>query len=449
MGYDTNETTGPSPLSGGAQEILRRWRLVLVVALAALVAAVTVSATREDTYSAKLRLVVTPLSQGDERFIGISLIRDSGDAGRTAATVADGLDSSAVDAETAGLLGSGWTADSVSAAVSAKPVVEANLVEITAEADGAGRAVRLANTYAAATLDVRWNRIAGELERRIATLDDLSQTAADEGAAARDRDVLTTVLRSGRDPTLGLQGDAPKVDSDGIPMAAAGALGLLGGLFLGGLAALAMSLIGRRVTSEADVLSIYPVPVLARVHPDTLLRLADVLPELPRHEELGGLAGRIARAHRGGATIAMASASPGDGRSPAAASLRAAFAARKRKAAVVDTELDGAWADVAQLVATAREDTSYVLIDGPALSSDPRGLRACSLADLVLLVVRVGHTDRRDLRLARGLLERTGVVPAGMILVHDEGDEKDEGETPAAHDVNGAATPQRRRAAAR
>jgi capsular polysaccharide biosynthesis protein len=423
IGHDTSDPSGTPARSGAAREIADRWPLVLLVALATVVAAMIVSSVREGSYTAKVRLVITPLAQQDERFLGTSLIRDSGDASRTATTVAESMDSREVDAETARRLGGDWSASSVHGAVDIKPVVDANLVEIAAQAAEPELASRVATTFANSTLDVRWRRIADEIDERIATLDDLRDTTSDEGGLDRDRDVLATALRGGKDPTLRLQVSAPTVSADAVPTPVVAVLALVGGLFLGSLAALAIGLTWRRLRSEDEVLAIYPLPVLARVHRDTLslMRLADVLPVLPRQEAFGDLAARIISSNPDGATIAVTSPSAGDGRSPSAASIAAAFEERGRTAVVVEPDASGDGPeDVAEFIGYARKGADFVVVDGPPLSSEPRGIRAAALADVILLVVRVGHSDRRELSRARDLLGRIGVAPAGLILVHDE-----------------------------
>ena len=419
MGHSAQQSPEAPAFAGVFRELVRRWPVVLLVTLAALAAGAVASATNDPSYTAHVRLLITPLPQGDETFLGTSLVRDAGDAGRTASTLASTMDSDEVDRATARRLGGDWTVGSVHGAVDVKPLANANLVEIGARASGAGSASRVATAFAAATLNERWRKIAAELDERMAALDDLSETSADEGGLARDRQILSATRRGGRDPTLSLQGGAPKISEDGLSPAVVMVLALIGGLLLGALAAVGMSRLDRRVRSEQDVLETYPLPVLARVHPDLMLRMAEVLPTLPRQEAaFARLAERIQLAIPRGGTIALASASSGDGRTPCATSIAAAIAAGERTATVLDVELEpAAGEDLVRLVRKARRRANFVLIDGPPLSAGGHAARAAVVADMCLLVVRIGHTDRQDLRRARELLEKTGAKPAGLVLV--------------------------------
>ncbi len=244
VGYDTTDTSAAPADPGAIRAIARRWPLVLVVTLAAVAAAVLVSSLRDDSYSADVRMLITPIAQQDERFLGTDLIRDSGDAARTAATVAESLDSREIDGVTARRLGDDWTASEVHDAVTVKALVDANVVEVTARATSGDLAARVATTYAQATLDVRWTTIAAQLDQRLAALEQLQGSTSDEGGIGRDREVLATVRRAGEDPTIALQPTAPDVSETGVSTPVLAVLALLGGLVLGGLAALAMSRAG-------------------------------------------------------------------------------------------------------------------------------------------------------------------------------------------------------------
>ena len=418
VGNTTIHPAGTPASVGALREIVRRWPVVLLVALAAVAAGAIASSSRESSYTARARLVIIPLAQQNESFLGTSLLRDAGDANRTASTLATTMDSREVERETAERLGDDWTADAVHDAVSVKPVANANVVEIEATAASSTLASRVASSFAEATLDVRWDKIAAELEERISALDQLTDTVSDAGGLARDREILAATLRAGTDPTLRLQGNAPRVSQEGVSTAVVLVLALAGGLLLGCLAALGLSRLGRRIHSEQDVAGTYPLPVLARVRPDALLRMAEVLGALPRQDAFAGVAQRIQRALPKGGTIAVASPSAGDGRSPCAASVAAALAADERTATVLDIGAEPATGDdIVRLVARARRRANFVVVDGPPLGDEPRALKACVVADVCLLVVRIGHTERQDLRRARGLLDRTGVQPAGLVVV--------------------------------
>jgi hypothetical protein len=302
-----------------------------------------------------------------------------------------------VGVETARRLGGGWTADSVRDSVDVKPVGNTNVLAITARRADPALAERLATAFAKSALGVRWRTIAGELDDRIAAL---TARPGDRGSELR---ALDAVRRGGTDPTLKLEGTSPAVAADELSGAVVVVLALLGGLFLGALAALGIGRLGRRVHREDDVLTVYPLPVLARVSPAGV-------------EAFRTLAVQIERWAPSGGTIAVASPSTGDGRGTAAANIAAGIAEGAHTATVVQLDAAGAQ-PVHELLAEARALADFVVVDGPPLSGDARALRAATLADIVVLVVRLGHTGRQELRRVRDVLEHTGIRPAGLLLV--------------------------------
>jgi N-acetylglucosaminyldiphosphoundecaprenol N-acetyl-beta-D-mannosaminyltransferase len=365
--------------------------------------------------------VITPLAQYDATFLGTSIIRDAGDATRTPTTVAKTIDSNATAAETARRLGDGSTAADVTDHVEVKPVADANVVEIDARAAKRGVAERLAGTYVESALAVRWRTIDAELARRIAALAAHRKAASDAGDIGQER-ILKSVRRSGIDPTLKLQGIDPAVSTHSLPGAAIVALALLGGLLLGALAVLGMGRFGRILQNEKDASDTFPLPVLARVQRQS--------------SQVGfdRVAVQIEAWAPDGGTIAVASPSAGDGRTTVAKGITAAIAEGGRTATVARLELDlgpagidAAPPSVQQVIAEARADADFVAVDGPPLDADASALRVAMLADVVVLVVRLGSTGRRELARARDLLEQTSIRPAGLILVepskgHDAGD---------------------------
>lgn len=391
------------------REVVRRWPVVLVVTLAAVAAGLLALSRREDSYTATARLAITPLAQNDETFLGTGLVRDAGDAARTPATVAERIDSRAVATETARRVGGGASADSVRGDVDVEPVPDTNVVEVKARADEPDRAVGLANAFARSTLRVRWRSIAPQLDRRIAALDARRAADPDGAELARERAILAAVRRSGTDPTLTLEETRPARSADALPAAAVILLALVGGLLLGALAAVGMARFGQRVRSEDDAVAVYPLPVLARVRPGPALR-----------EGFGSVAVQIERAASQGGTVVVASPANGDGSTMATGGLAAAIGEGGYTTNVVRLDHDDtgrAVPTVHDLIAEARTHADFVIIDAPSLANDARSLRAATLADVVVLVVRLGHTARQELGRVRDLLEPTGVRPAGFLVI--------------------------------
>ena len=251
-------------------------------------------------------------------------------------------------------------------------------------------------------------------------------------------------------------------------------LALLAGLVIGVGAAAAIEYLNRRVRDEDELLSAYPLPVLARV------------PELPRGSrqiaspEL--LPPSVREAFRtlqvqlppaplsGGRAIMFTSPSPGDGKTSSAINFALVLVAAKHSVILLDFdlrrpdvgrmlgvhaefmdlfrtdgELDNVLAeprtapglrvigstpqadvmplleavsrDLPELLRAARELADYVIVDTPPLGRVSDALRAAMTVDDVVLVTRPGNTDRTDLQHTRELLDRMGHTPTGLLVV--------------------------------
>lgn len=223
----------------GLREIARWWLVVLLIGLIAAGASLVQLSGRIPTYSAAVRLVVTPLAQWDETFVGTSLIRDAGDASRTPATVAELLEASPVAAAAAAALGGTWTPEAVAAAVEVGPVDEANLVEIVARADDPGAASALAEAYATAAIAQRWQTISAELDARISAIARVTPADPNAGAESQRLQLLRIVRDGGVDPTLQIATRSPAVPDPALPPVVVVGLAGAGGLLLGLLVAVA------------------------------------------------------------------------------------------------------------------------------------------------------------------------------------------------------------------
>jgi hypothetical protein len=97
---------------------------------------------------------------------------------------------------------------------------------------------------------VRWRRIARELDARIGDLEALRRAAAPTGdEVERQLAILEAVRRSGTDPTLSHRRTDRAEEANGVPSGVAVALALLGGLVIGLLAAVALGTLRRRLAS--------------------------------------------------------------------------------------------------------------------------------------------------------------------------------------------------------
>ncbi len=75
--------------------------LVILVTLAAIAAAVAWTVLRTPSYSATAEMLVTPVAQEDQTFLGLPVLRDSGDPTRSVQTAANQIHSSAAAVRTA------------------------------------------------------------------------------------------------------------------------------------------------------------------------------------------------------------------------------------------------------------------------------------------------------------------------------------------------------------
>jgi capsular polysaccharide biosynthesis protein len=249
---ESRAPSGPRESIGAriVDDAVRYWPLVLLVALAAVAATLVALSRRDPSYRATATVLITPLPQYDDAFLGVSLVRDAGDANRTAATVAALIDSDDAAAQAARTLGVGWTTQSVKDAVAVKPIADTNVVRITADAGDRARAELLASTYVRSAFQVRWRRIARELDARISDLEGLRRAAAPTGGEVeRQLAILEAVRRGGADPTLSHRRTDRAEEVSGVPSGVAVVLAVLGGLVVGVLAAATLGALRRRLGS--------------------------------------------------------------------------------------------------------------------------------------------------------------------------------------------------------
>src|SRR3954463_14913623 len=142
---------GGDPGEGALGSYVRavRGHLVLVIAItvAAGIAALAWGQMRTPTYEATAQMLVTPISADDSTYLGLPLVRDTGDPPRTLQTAATLIDSPRAAALTARRLGGNWTQRRVEKAVSVTPQGQSSIVDITATASKAGTSAHIANIY--------------------------------------------------------------------------------------------------------------------------------------------------------------------------------------------------------------------------------------------------------------------------------------------------------------
>jgi Mrp family chromosome partitioning ATPase len=290
-------------------------------------------------------------------------------------------------------------------------------------------------------------------------------------------------LARGPDPTLSIAQRATASSSPlGPPASLVLVLAVLAGAMISVGAALAVDkLTPDRVKSEDELLTIFPLPILARlpvlrgrnrrrgpleVEPETREALRTVQVQLD-------LAGRQTR------TIMLTSPSPDDGKTTTALAFGAALADTGARVILIDTDVRGMQARnaprpaatpavarpfpqsasgdrerplsvrgllypleghgnlqlldaseigfdsvdrrsrgrLAESIRAAAQEADYVIVDTPPLGVVSDALTLVELVDDVLVVVRLRSTKRIHAEITRDLLVRAGVSPAGYLVI--------------------------------
>jgi len=470
---------------------------VVLVTLATLGAALGWAVARAPAYEASGELLLTPLPQDDKTFLGLQVVRDSNDPGRTAQTAATLVDSPQAEFLTAQRMGPGWTRARVHSAVAVAPQGGSNVLSITAKAGSGALAARLANEFTTAALLARQHILQRQVEPIVA------QLKASTSSTDRDRlSQLQPVLR-GQDPNLSIsQAAVVPASPSGPGKGLIGLLALLAGLALGSGAALLVELLSRRVHDVDEAVEIYALPVLAQVPrlPRRARRRRQrslVMPPAVR-EAYRTLQVQLDTQVMLPRTLLLTSGSTGDGKTTAATSLSLALAAAGHRVILMDFDLRKPDVDrvmgitathglvslltsemslkdilvpapdlppltvalsgtgegdalllgalvarMPQIMAEARELAEYVIVDTAPLGEVSDALRLLPHVDDVLVVCRPHNTQRPNLEHLRDLLARSGTHPLGLVIVGEAQ------RRPSGYYVYGQPTTTRRRLLAR
>jgi Mrp family chromosome partitioning ATPase len=262
----------PGSPFGSYVRAVQAHRALFVAVLLAVVAGVLLwSAARSPDYTASSQIIVNAVATDDTTFIGLPVIRASGDPTRTVQTAATLLRSPQAAALTAQRLGDGWTERRVLDAVRVAPVGESDILAVSATANTPRGAAQLANAFSQATLDVRDRALRAQVRPLIDSLrvTERRLSATSTGAAA---DIAQRIAqledaeRSG-DPTVSLSRVATRPDSaDGAPGWLMVPLAIVAGTLLASAVVLMASrALPARLQDEHEVAQVLPAPVLARV----------------------------------------------------------------------------------------------------------------------------------------------------------------------------------------
>jgi Mrp family chromosome partitioning ATPase/capsular polysaccharide biosynthesis protein len=461
--------------------VIRR-HAVVIFAVALLGAAVAFALSRsKPDYRATAEVVVSPLPQEEQTLLGLGVLHESRDSVRAIETAAVLLRSPEAARRAARLVH--VPADDLLERVKIEILGESNVLAVSATADAPQRAAEMANAFTASAIDAQGDRLSAKISRVLPALRARLSSLSEEETSATGLNeritALETLQASGADPTLALGREArvPTVQ-DGPSSWLILFLGGLAGLALGVLGALAREATSRRISDEPALLAVCPLPTLARVPLIRRLRggAGPVSPaDLPptAREAFRTMVAQLERQRADRAdnrVLLVTSPSEGDGKTTAVACIADALAEAGYSVAALDCDLrrpclaptlgvapeDSLTAllgskpgtvteyleptstpgldvlaalpsdysalqalhrNLHGLIPEVKAEYDWTILDTPALGEVSDALRLLGAADEVLLVCRLGNTDRSKLRIARDLLEHAGVTPVGMLVV--------------------------------
>ena len=333
------------------QALAQHWPFIIGSVALALLAALLYLATAEDRYEAHADILVTPVAINDTTFVGLPVIRESGE-GRGVLTTARLVKTPQVADAARDKLRVRATREELLGSVHVEPQAQSNIVTITAEGDTAEQAAALANAFAAGVISERTGifqrelaQVVGRLSRRLTALPVESRDVGEARAVAERLGTLRGLVGS-RDPTLQIASLAVPPDEKSWPRPLLSlAVALFVGLLLGVGVAIALELVNPLVLRDEDVLE-ERIPLLARV-PQTSVR------DLQAHLQRGGtIEGDVRNAYQlarvnvsaaledgGAGTILVTSAARGEGKTTAAISLALVYAQAGARVVLVDADL--------------------------------------------------------------------------------------------------------------
>lgn len=456
---------------------IKAHRLVFTLVVIATVAAAAIwTSTASKQYSATAQILVTPLSQDNESFLGFNLLRDSGDPTRTVQTAAALIESRTAARRAAEALGDGRSAQEILDSVTIQPAGESNVLEVTATATTPSKASRTANAFTNSVLALRHASLNDELESAIERLE---TTRAPTPERERQINALSTLKQNG-DPTLSVAQLAISSDSPLGPSAVIVlGLALLAGLAIATATAVVLEMTERRIRDEEEAVRLYPLPVLTRVPiigPTELRRREFGAPSLQPgiRESFRTVMAQLQRESQRH-VVMLTSGSTGDGKTTSSVNLAITAARGGHSTILLDADFrkpgvgqalgidasgagigafddliamehalvqvpdvenlrllapgaddqSDAWIDtfserLPDVLQRAAELADYVVVDTAPLGEVGDALRITPYVNDVIVVVYPGKSNRANYEIMRDLLERAGDRPTGLLIVGDQ-----------------------------
>jgi succinoglycan biosynthesis transport protein ExoP len=341
---------------GGARYLVairEHWPLVVLIVVAAVSAAFVYSRTAEKRYEAEADILVTPIAGNDEVFIGIPLIRESGQS-RAVLTVARLIRTPGIAEGVRERIATDKSRDELLASIEVTPQEQSNVATVVATSNDADEAAAIANAFADELVDERTAAFQRELlaviERSQARVDaiPLAERSFGEAVVIQQRLGQLVALVGATDPTVQVSSAAvvPSSPSWPRPMLSL-AVALLAGALLGAGVAVGIELVNPRVKREDELILEHRLPILTRVPhmPKKLvhgfLRGREPLPPDVREAYRTLRASLATSGPKGGVpeVILITSAMPGEGKTMTSANLATTMAQAGLRVILVDGDL--------------------------------------------------------------------------------------------------------------
>lgn len=334
--------------------IRERWReIVLIVTVTVGIAAIY-SMTAPKRYQASADILVNPVPD-DPTYVGLRILRESGDPTRAVITAARFVKSEDVIRRVEDDLGT--SVRNQLGSVQVKPLGQANIVTVEATMQNGSSAARLANAFADQTVKSRTAQLHTDLKTVIAQLEAQRRRLAAISPASRDptqtialtqRLAALEPLMSSDDPTLSVTNPATRPGSPSWPRPILSiVIAFIASALIALAAAVALELANPRISREEELVFGQRLPILARI---PRLRGRTARDYLAGHTTLPAevwesyrtLRANLATAGRGGKfprTILVTSASPNEGKTMTAVNLAITLASGGLRVILVDADL--------------------------------------------------------------------------------------------------------------
>jgi Mrp family chromosome partitioning ATPase len=291
VGTDSREQRGiadepgwinPTAETGGIarywEAIRGSWWLIVLTVIGCVGASLFILSRSEKVYESSSYLVVSPVSDRDGFYNGLSILRESADPSRNLETLSRAITTSVVAQRVKAKVKVDGTARSLLDDIEAVPVAGSDLVEVRAKASSPSLARRLANAFAQATIEYRTARLRDEADKIIAGLRPLVRRSGPiptTGQLTPREESLQVVaarlaqlraLRANPDPTVRLDTPAALQRTPISPKPLLSVIvSSIAGLLIGVGGVLGLQLVDPRVRSERQLRELYRLPILGRV----------------------------------------------------------------------------------------------------------------------------------------------------------------------------------------